>query len=285
MEKIISLVALLVLLLSNVVALKSVALEGNRAAANKAAVDRAAVDRAAENGDDTRNFIYSKAMGEERELYVHLPSDYAETTKAYPLVILLDANLSYMPNIFDNSLTLIDGLIQAKDIPASIVVGIPSQNMDTWFDDAIDNKENFIRFITKELLPKLHRDYRVLNKRILVGQSYSGALVSNLLAQAPQVFDTVVAIDPIFSSKAELQSAIDAYVALSTSRTLLYSMQSGGDDSEIRHLQKFAAGKDLNIRIDALPLESHQSIYYPALKRGLRLHFSDFRLPNQKVKE
>jgi predicted alpha/beta superfamily hydrolase len=56
--------------------------------------------------------------------------------------------------------------------------------------------DNFLKFITNELAPKIESTYRTFPYRILIGQSFGGIAVIHTLFTKPEAFNAYVAIDP-----------------------------------------------------------------------------------------
>ena len=71
-----------------------------------------------------------------------------------------------------------------------LVVGIPNtnRNRDMIPFAAGSGSENFLKFLTNELIPKLDHDFRTQPHRILVGHSFGGLFGLYALIKAPGVF-------------------------------------------------------------------------------------------------
>jgi predicted alpha/beta superfamily hydrolase len=107
-----------------------------------------------------RHSIESEALGEERAYWVSLPTSYNSTTapQDYPVLYLLDG--------------------------------------DSHFHYASGGGTSFLRFIRDELFPQIESAYRTLPHRILVGHSFGGLLALSALLDAPEMFQSYIAIDP-----------------------------------------------------------------------------------------
>jgi predicted alpha/beta superfamily hydrolase len=157
--------------------------------------------------------IHSTILNTNRKIWIYLPASARKMPykKAhYPILYLLDAESHF------SSLT---GMIQQlseingnKVIPEMIVVGIPNMNrsLDLTPTNALtgpDGKtypsfknsgggEKFAGFIGKELIPYIDSLYAPASHRTIVGHSFGGLTVMNIMVHHPDLFDHYVAIDP-----------------------------------------------------------------------------------------
>jgi len=149
--------------------------------------------------------IYSKILGEERPILVHIPKG-SDSAKEYPVLYLLDGNAH-----FEGVKTLMDHLVRFDQIPEMIVVGIPNTNrtldltpsrMEVSRDGNAIPKgingggEDFTSFLEKELIPYIEKTYPVTTHKTFVGHSLGGLLVINTLIHHPEIFNNYIAIDP-----------------------------------------------------------------------------------------
>src|SRR3984885_12382919 len=142
--------------------------------------------------------IHSQATGETRSYFVHRPSDYALSSARYPLMIVLDGE-----DNFNLASTTADLLADAGLIPPMLVVGIPNtdRNRDLIPFTPRSGTENFLKFLTTELIPKLDQDFRTLPYRILVAHSNGGLFGLYSLMKAPGVFKGYILARPGFNDQ------------------------------------------------------------------------------------
>ncbi len=155
--------------------------------------------------------FYSKTLGEERKVWVHVPDGGPDRSKQrYPVVYLLDGD-AHFPSV--------EGMIQQLSevngntvVPDMILVGIP--NTDRLRDltptrartgympgdtSSVRNScggENFTTFIEKELIPHIDSLYPTAPYKMLIGHSLGGLMVINTLIHHTQLFNAYLAIDP-----------------------------------------------------------------------------------------
>ena len=157
--------------------------------------------------------VYSKILGEQRKVWVYTPdmlSGNRDTTQHYPVVYLLDGD-----GHFESVVGMIQQLSQVNGntvCPEMIVVGIPNTDrtrdltpthiasdppiMDSNFSKNTGGGENFISFIEKELMPHIDSAYHTQPYRMLVGHSFGGLTVMNVLTNHTKLFNAYIAIDP-----------------------------------------------------------------------------------------
>src|ERR1700733_2437908 len=142
--------------------------------------------------------LHSQATGETRSYFVHRPADYDLSSARYPLLVVLDGE-----GDFQHASTTADLLADAGLIPSMLVVGIPNtdRNRDLIPFTPRSASENFLKFITTELIPKLDDDFRTLPYRILVAHSNGGLFGLYSLMKAPGVFKGYILASPGFNDQ------------------------------------------------------------------------------------
>lgn len=157
--------------------------------------------------------VYSTILGEERKVWVYVPNMNAgnrNTSQRYPVVYLLDGDAH-----FSSVAGMIQQLSQVNGntiCPEIIVVGIPNTDrtrdltpthitsdppmMDSNFSKTTGGGENFVSFIEKELMPHIDAAYPTQPYRVLIGHSFGGLTVMNVLTNHTKLFNAYIAIDP-----------------------------------------------------------------------------------------
>jgi len=149
--------------------------------------------------------IYTKILGEERPVWVHVPEN-GGASKKHPVLYLLDGNTHY-----DEVITLMNNLNRFGRVPKMVIVAIPNTNrtldltpsrMKISRDgDPIPKGINgggaaFTSFLEEELIPYIESKYPVTKHRTFIGHSLGGLLVLNTLIHHPEIFNNYIAIDP-----------------------------------------------------------------------------------------
>ncbi|WP_394751068.1 alpha/beta hydrolase [Spongiimicrobium salis] len=149
--------------------------------------------------------FYTRILGEERPIWVHIPEG-SDKTKKYPVLYLLDGNAH-----FESVKALMKHLVRFNQIPNMIVVGIPntnrtldltpsrmavSRNGDPIPKGINGGGEAFTSFLEKELIPYIEKTYPATSHKTFIGHSLGGLLVINTLIHHPEIFDNYIAIDP-----------------------------------------------------------------------------------------
>lgn len=132
--------------------------------------------------------LYSKHVADTFKIFKSFPKGYSsDTTKRYPLIILLDANA-----FFESAVSQLKFSSFIGEVPQAIIIGVGYKNFmtmdslrtrDYTFPKAIaeyemsvsGGAEKFKQFIDDELLPKLKKEHRInLEKSALCGHSLAG---------------------------------------------------------------------------------------------------------------
>jgi predicted alpha/beta superfamily hydrolase len=153
------------------------------------------VANAAAAPEVTREILTSKVLGEDRPLNIVLPVDYSPD-KTYPVVYALDGGGRRLPDLAERMQSAHAELI---------VVGV--ENVDRSRDmfpeplPARENRggggENFLVFLTTELIPHIESRYATNGYRVISGQSNSGFFVIYALLNATDTFDAYLAGSPM----------------------------------------------------------------------------------------
>ncbi len=154
--------------------------------------------------------IYSEILKEERNYIIELPGSYEASKNSYPLLVLLDGEVSYHSHS-----GILNHMTQGGQIPEMIIVAI--KNVDRNRDytptkyltnlngsNAVENHKTtggsaqFLKFIEQELLPKVEKEYRTNGFKTLVGISHGGLLVGSAFLSKETTFNGFVSMDPSF---------------------------------------------------------------------------------------
>lgn len=222
--------------------------------------------------------VHSKILGEDREILIHLPADYARSGQRYPVLYLLDGNAH-----FTYAAGIVDFLARNDRTPPLILVAIP--NMERrWRDltmplskDAAAIKEvassglevggarRFLDFLADELTPWVDAHYRTQPYRILSGHSLGGLFDVYAMLERPQAFQAHVAVSPTLSwdQRAWVDVAKQRIASLPGRRALFLSWSD--DELDIRD-----AGQALVdwLRVNPSPHLQWTSRYYPGDDHG-----------------
>jgi uncharacterized protein len=139
-----------------------------------------------------KDFLFSKILDEEREIWVSVPSDFREDLKGqhFPIVIVLDG-----PVHFYSVVGMIDHFSWYNDAcPPMIVVGLKNTDRNRDFIPKI-NDDLFSLFLKNELIPYIDRTYPTRPFRVLIGHSLAGLRVVKT-AIYDRGFNAFITIDP-----------------------------------------------------------------------------------------
>lgn len=159
----------------------------------------------------TVDSIQSKILNEQRKIWIYVPRSWqGESQQRYPVLYLLDGD-----TYFYSVVGMIQRLGQVNKstfFPEMIVVGIPNTDRtrdltpthadaEPPFVDAESSKvsgggERFVSFIEKELMPHIDSLYPTQQYKMLIGHSFGGLTLMNILANHTKLFNSYICIDP-----------------------------------------------------------------------------------------
>lgn len=131
--------------------------------------------------------IESKVLAATRAYYVHLPDDYQQSKRKYPVLYVLHGQWDTLPAVATLALL-------GDEIPGVILVGIESRGPELHIGDEL--QPPFARFLNQELLPTIAANYRVAKLQILMGHSSAGRFVMNQWLQDEHSFAAYYAFSP-----------------------------------------------------------------------------------------
>ena len=149
--------------------------------------------------------IQSSLLGETRTINIWRPPQYAAGDKTFPVLYMLDGGIR---EDFPHLANTIDTLIQTKQIPPIILVGIENTQRrrdltgpttvkkDKKIAPVVGGSEAFRAFLHDELIPEINKRYRTTNTRGIIGESLAGLFVTETFLLQPEMFDIYIAFDP-----------------------------------------------------------------------------------------
>lgn len=156
----------------------------------------------------TKETISSKILGENRQIWIHVPESYQLFKTRYPVVYLLDGNAHFnsvvaMTEFLHNSSNLIPEMIivgilntdRTRDMtPTHIEEALPYLSREAAKTSGGGN--TFFSFIEKELMPHIEKNYPTAPYKVFIGHSLGGLLAIDGLVNHPGLFNAYVSIDP-----------------------------------------------------------------------------------------
>jgi predicted alpha/beta superfamily hydrolase len=233
--------------------------------------------------------IPSRVLDETRRINVYLPPVYADSPGVkLPVLYMPDGGIA-------EDFLHVAGLVQVSvgngTMRPFILVGIentrrrrdltgPTLNAeDKKIAPVVGGSAAFRRFIRAELIPAITARYRTTNERAIIGESLAGLFIVETLFVEPDLFDTYIAFDPsIWWNNNELANASAARIrGISDRKRTLYLASSRDDRNGVvgklaDSLRKNGA-TSLTVYFEAMPGESHATIYHPAALQAIRRVF------------
>ena len=147
--------------------------------------------------------MHSTLLNEDRLLFIHLPEDYDDTSLHYPVLYLLYVDLY---NYFTDAVMITEKLASSGEIPPMIIVGVVNTNR---YRDLLPvpargcpeggGAENFLKFLSEELIPHVDRTYRTRNFRILAGPQAAAIFSMYALISHPGIFNATISENPFMN--------------------------------------------------------------------------------------
>lgn len=239
-----------------------------------------------------RRALHSNVLDERREIIVGLPAGYEGGDETYPVVYLLDG-----PSHFHHTTGTARFLARNGRMPDVIVVAI--SNTDRTRDmsppvhsDAgparanVGGADNFLEFISAELMPFIDDNYRTRPYSILIGHSLGGLFANHALVHRPDVFDAYVSISPSLwwdeqRLVAQADSAFDHADDLVGDFYMTMGNEGGamlGGALKFAGILEAKAPEDFRWEFKLMEEESHGSVPHRSTYYGLEKIFDGWNL-------
>lgn len=234
--------------------------------------------------------ITSAIVGQEYDLYVHLPRYYQDTTRTFPVAYLLDAQWDFPLVTAIWGQQYYDGFL-----PGMIIVGI------TWggenpSHDALrardltptnakpiaqsGNAPKFLAFFKKELIPFIESIFRTTtDDRTLMGSSFGGLFTLYTLFQETELFNRYVLTSPALGWDNGIIYALEKNFAANNSELPVRLFMAIGEYEDVSGFQKFADQlkvrkyKGLALQTRILENTGHSGTKAEGFTRGLQFVF------------
>jgi pimeloyl-ACP methyl ester carboxylesterase len=156
---------------------------------------------------DTQSIaLTSVTNGRDYLLWVALPSSYSTSEQSYPVLYVLDPNISFLSVV-----EFVRWLGIVEQLPELIVVGIgyptddPIEITNSRNRDYNRAPDEFLEFISDDLLKLIDSTYRTdTTDRAIVGWSSGGGFVFHTLMNRPELFKRYIAIESLGNGIGEL---------------------------------------------------------------------------------
>lgn len=234
----------------------------------------------------TESFTSVK-LGESREITIGLPASYEKnTTKKYPILILLDGDY-----LFDPFYGALNYGGYWDDLPETIIVGI-NQNQnderadDCYFDQAdglpAEKGARFFEFIGGELLPYIEKKYRAAPFRMIAGQDTTAGFINFFLYKEYSIFNAYISLSPELAT--DMETRIPEKLTQLKQPVFYYQSSADGDVKKLREPIeqldaniKLVTNPLLNYKYDSFKGASHYSLVLHSIPNALYQIFESYK--------
>lgn len=233
--------------------------------------------------------IYSEYLDEDRSYWVSLPLNYSDSLK-YPVIYVFDAEWR-----FELTKTIAFELGAWNKIKKSIVVGIPhidwkekrgidltfSQSRIEYDGEEVDstwyNASNsgggmkFYNYLTKELIPRINRDYSTTNHETLIGHSYGGYFGGYILSM-DHPFEILHIYDPsIWFSDGEVTKLFKKInYHKPTKIHLTYQPEPGFHRKKVEEfIKELTKNSHIELTTEFYNSDTHNSLFLDSFYKGI----------------
>ena len=175
----------------------------------------------------------SGELNNERKIKIYIPESYKlDSTKVYPLAIILDAEYLFDIYVANSKLFALKG-----KAPEQIVVGIyQNQRNERKTDCEIDansmltkTSSAFYKFIKNELISHIESKYKISPFKTIVGNTITANFINYYLVENEPIFNAYININPSYSQ--DIKQLFNGKIPQLNKRTYYY-LNNGDYNSE-----------------------------------------------------
>ncbi len=234
-------------------------------------------------GKASRIIIESKELGENRSLLVHLPKNYSNSSKSYPVLYLIDGGRH-----FNHAITSTRLLQDQKRIPELIIVAV-SNNAQMHHDPDMPISK-FTRFIKNEVMVYIDKNYKTSGLNTLFGQTKAGWFTAETLANHPELFrNYIFASAPLQDDEVKLYNKIleNGKQENAQEKSLYFAVTNEAEEPHrytdaFNYFVKLLTEKPpekLDWHHEFFPNQTHITTSIPSLFNGLTHVFNSYQAP------
>lgn len=260
--------------------------------------------------------INSRVLGEERTIYVSVPSGYDDSKDLYQVLYVIDGA--------SGVIGLVRYLSDYGVCPPFIIVSIeevnPARDMfpskpeysrgtrpaTAWYNRIDENElrvsrpgekigeaDKYLTFIETELFPFIEKNYRTIPFKICCGHSKGGLCVTHALVSHTNMFNAYIALNPsLYWDDGLVMKTADEKIAGLNFKHRFFYFDIGGNEtpSTIGDAFTFAqtiksnASKDLRWKLDYLPDENHGSGTALGIMNALKFIYDGWDFDVNRIK-
>jgi len=245
--------------------------------------------------------INSNVLGRKYDLYIKVPSGYfnkENSQKTYPALYLNDgphtfkvaAGITHF-NSMNRAIIVGISFAQGEDGQYSRVRDLTPETDESWSNYATGGAPDYLKFIEKEVIPFVEKNYRAApERRILSGHSLGGSFGTWVLLTKPQLFSSYILTSPSLWFKDEMifdleekyaqnhkSLAVNVFFATGALEIPENGMKNNMVDGHMRFLKRMRSRnyQELHLTDEIVPGTDHYSTFPVGLAKGLRWIYQD----------
>jgi predicted alpha/beta superfamily hydrolase len=250
--------------------------------------------------------IQSKALNQERDILIYTPTDYDWRTNEYFNVIYVFD--SQNREFFDYTSAIVSFLTDGNQ--SFIIVGISSpynekldysRNNDLLpvletedskkrYGKYSGNAENFLNYVSSEVITYINLNYRTLDHNIAVGHSLGASFILYSLLEKPNLFKNYIAISPnlAYDNDKLGKELVDFEYKKIKKKTFIYLSNA---NEGIEYWKEWKPARDkvysffrdnlndesIRVEISEFPNNNHWNTFPPSLNKALDFYFKNIQ--------
>ncbi len=224
---------------------------------------------------DVQEDINSSILGEQRKLLIHLPPEY-DPSQIYPVMYVLDGTSQDF-----RIAGIAEILNRARIVQDMIIVGIPNTDrnrdltphyiLQDTDGEAFGKGDEFLSFLTDEVIPFIESKYPVNQYRMLAGHSRGALFTFYAYLEKPEIFNALFCFSPAFwrDDSIILEKTQTFYTSIRKENPFIF-MSLGTEEND----KMMKAFDDMTNFLDAKMVKNVVHTYTPEANHGNNLYYS-----------
>ena len=240
----------------------------------------------------------SSVMGEPWTIHVALPTDF-DPERSYPVVYHFDgtphfalvSGLAHYLTLYEAAPPLIVVGIEQHSRSYELIPPVAEETASRYPNTRIGGGDQFLRFLSDEVIPLVDAQYSTAPFRVLAGHSNGGLFALYALAERPDLFHAALSASPSLhwdnaATVGRVMAALDDDISPGPQPQSFLYLTIGTEGRRYRAAVDSLAARletkapsDLAWRFEDYPSEAHPYTFIPTYRNGLVFVFDGIALP------
>jgi predicted transport protein len=167
---------------------------------------------------------------------------------------------------------------------------LETENSKNRYGKYSGNADNFLGYVSSEVIPYINANYRTLNHNMVVGHSLGASFILYSLLEKPNLFENYIAISPNLAyDEDKLGRALTNFDYKKIKKPTFIYLSNANEGIEYwkewkpareqvySFFQDSLTEKNITVEIENFPDDNHWSTFPPSLNKALEFYFKNIQ--------